>query len=218
MQQNTGIQWLSLMGRMLGGSVSGGLAGLAAGLMVATVAVAAPKTYVVDATINEGSCTVTLGGGVTSPLSLPAVERDTLDGGTPGSVQALPIVTTCAGLSDNKTPSLTLTGSVVPTSANVAAGTAKYLFNNNGAGAAKGYGILLSTAATAPTSWDTSTLLTDSDVVDLTTPAAGTLYAGETRTFYVGIGCGSAGECALRVPDRAAGTVNATLTFTFGYH
>ncbi|MEA5217579.1 fimbrial protein [Enterobacter cloacae] len=174
------------------------------------------STSVLTATITQGTCEVsfpTVAGGV---LSLPPVSRNTLNGGSLQSVQAVPVqVSGCESLNGTgQTPILSVTG---PTVTDLPADTGKYLFNNQEAGAARGYGIVLSTEALS--SWTPASQVSGdgSATSEVVLGEASQPYVGGTKTLYVGVGCGDATTCAAQDGQHAGGDITVAITFTFGY-
>ena len=174
------------------------------------------EDYTVNGTITLGTCDVSFPTVATGTLSLPPVSRNTMNEGSIQSVQTVSVqLSNCVGLNmAGKAPTLSVTGTTVTELPSV---TGKYLFNNNDTDAAKGYGIVLSTEPLSK--WDPSKLVSGdgSATSDITLAAASRSYAGGTKDFYVGVGCGDATTCAAQDAQHKGGDITAAITFTFGY-
>jgi len=176
--------------------------------------VAAPDStdYIdVVTNISVGSCDVSF--LTPNPLVLPDVQKSDLEGGNILNNTKVQVkVDGCMGMGERgQKPNMTVTGSTLG-----ASGDDVWLFSSGaGAGLSGGVGIVLGTAS-LPGVWDASKLIKDSDVIPLTDPGSAA-YSGETKDFYVGVGCGSASTCPLNASSITAGDLSADITFAFSY-
>ncbi|VEC01358.1 P pilus assembly protein, pilin FimA [Cedecea lapagei] len=192
--------------------------GLASLALVVTGMVSGVRAedYTVNGTITQGTCEVSFPTVTTGSLSLPPVSRNVMNDGSIQSMEGVPVqLSHCLGLNAaGKAPTLSITGTTVT---DLPAGTGKYLFNNNESGAARGYGIVLSTEKLSK--WTPSSQVSGdgSATSDVVLAPASLPYTGGTTDFYVGVGCGDAATCAAQDAGHAGGDITAGITFTFGY-
>lgn len=168
----------------------------------------------VDATIESGSCNVSV-----SPArpSFPMIQPDDLKG---GGIHGLTPVTVhledCRGGGPvGERPALHITGDTLGTLNLTTAPEGGWLFGSADS-QVKGVGFVL--RDDNGTQWDTAHLIkpgyqalgTDN------TPLPG---GGEDVSYQVGVGCGEAATCAAAMANEAnTGRVRALITFTFEYH
>lgn len=167
-------------------------------------AMAAGSDYVVKANILAGTCSVTV---TPDTPSMPTVSPELLTKGALLSVTPVQVTFACSGSADDKTPTLSVSGSTLGST-----GYGQYLFRDP-ASEVSGAGFVLSTDS--DTAWDTSKFISGPDSISL--GAAGTTYDGSGRQFWVGVGCGGVQECASHVGQDDAGMLKAAIRFTFAY-
>lgn len=163
-------------------------------------------------TIVAGTC------DLTAPATVPLGDADpsSLIGGHWKYVNLSPFtltITNCVGVGGaNLTPSIQMTGT--PSTDPGVEASNKWVFKNGGT--SKGFGVTLYSVSRTPVAGTDE--LANNDWLDVPNYGKGTTLpaGGTTVDLKAAVACGRDGWCARQY--LSAGTLNASLTFTFKYH
>ncbi len=187
---------------------------------VVTSASAEPTLF--SATIAPGgTCAITFNPAGT--LTLDSTDASSAIDATSPPILSIKkttlMLTSCTGWSGGRTPTLTVSG---PTSRdNKVMANRQFLLKSedDAGGNSKGFGFVMGKAETGIIDWDTgggTGMYSFTYPVDLPLAEPGTTLANNTtKDIYFGLSCGTSASCASA--NVSAGTLNATVEFTFAY-
>ncbi|QBJ09348.1 hypothetical protein EYS10_12695 [Rahnella aquatilis] len=204
-----------------------GLLCLLSGVMISRLAFAdnpletKELTYVVNATIRVGTCTIKLSPSAPPPVI--ALDADMASGAVQGETEVSVVATDCHGVGAvDKTPFVKVEGGTYD-QADPGSGAAfpqgQYLFYSAGS-TVKFAGFVLSKTRPGAVTWDENAYVKNND----TLPLGGVSdtcdgLTGCNTTLWVGLACGTASDCQNHFGGgNNNGDLKASINFTFLYN